>query len=80
MKAYAYDLTTNMFSRGNISEKVRFAKLDVTDEVVIDLFVGIGYCYGYEILCITFFQMKMLDESSFSNLTFPYCIIIKSIY
>ena len=32
-----------MFSRGNISEKLRFSELDVTDEIIIDMFVGIGY-------------------------------------
>ena len=41
--SYAYDFTRNMFSRGNVSEKIRFSALDVTDEVIIDLFVGIGY-------------------------------------
>lgn len=32
---YQYDLAKNMFSRGNISEKVRFANLDVTNEIII---------------------------------------------
>ena len=32
-----------MFSRGNISEKIRFSKFNVLDEVVVDFFVGMGY-------------------------------------
>ena len=32
---YQYDLAKNMFSRGNISEKVRFANFDVTNEIII---------------------------------------------
>ncbi|CAG5099161.1 Oidioi.mRNA.OKI2018_I69.XSR.g16306.t1.cds [Oikopleura dioica] len=41
--SYEYNLTTNMFSRGNISEKIRFSKLQVDGEVILDLFCGIGY-------------------------------------
>ena len=32
-----------MFSRGNISEKIRFSKFSVSNEIVIDMFAGIGY-------------------------------------
>ena len=32
---YQYDLVKNMFSRGNISEKVRFSTLQVTNEIII---------------------------------------------
>lgn len=32
-----------MFSSGNRSEKLRMGKLDCRDEVVVDLFAGIGY-------------------------------------
>jgi len=41
--SYEYNLTTNMFSRGNISEKIRFSKFNVAEEVIADLFCGIGY-------------------------------------
>ena len=40
---YTYDVTKNMFSKGNISEKLRIAKFDCEDEVVVDMFAGIGY-------------------------------------
>ena len=33
----------SMFSRGNISEKIRFSKFSVSNEIIIDMFVGIGY-------------------------------------
>lgn len=32
-----------MFSIGNITEKLRIASFDCSDEVVVDLFAGIGY-------------------------------------
>jgi len=31
--SYQYDLTKNMFSRGNISEKIRISKISVTDQL-----------------------------------------------
>ena len=37
------DMTRVMFSRGNVTEKVRFAKLVRQGEVVLDLYAGIGY-------------------------------------
>ncbi|KAL6990779.1 nicotinamide N-methyltransferase [Sarracenia purpurea var. burkii] len=40
---YSFDSTKCMFSWGNLSEKLRMAHLDCRDEVVIDLFAGIGY-------------------------------------
>jgi tRNA wybutosine-synthesizing protein 2 len=32
-----------MFSSGNISERIHMSNLDVNDEVIVDLFAGIGY-------------------------------------
>uniref|UniRef100_A0A0E0LL90 tRNA wybutosine-synthesizing protein 2/3/4 n=1 Tax=Oryza punctata TaxID=4537 RepID=A0A0E0LL90_ORYPU len=40
---YSLDATKCMFSSGNRSEKLRMGKLDCSDEVVVDLFAGIGY-------------------------------------
>jgi hypothetical protein len=37
------DMTRVMFSRGNITEKIRFAKLVQRGEVLVDLYAGIGY-------------------------------------
>lgn len=39
----SFCLTHVMFSRGNISEKIRFGKLVRADEQVLDLYAGIGY-------------------------------------
>ena len=41
--SYSYDLTKSMFSRGNISEKIRFSKFNVHNEIIVDCFAGIGY-------------------------------------
>lgn len=38
-----FDITKTMFSKGNISEKLRIGKLDCTGQVVVDMFAGIGY-------------------------------------
>ncbi|KAK7264475.1 hypothetical protein RJT34_32084 [Clitoria ternatea] len=40
---YSFDATKCMFSWGNLSEKLRMAKLDCKDQVIVDLFAGIGY-------------------------------------
>ncbi|KAL7213528.1 hypothetical protein ACSBR2_016123 [Camellia fascicularis] len=40
---YSFDSTKCMFSWGNLSEKLRMARLDCRDEVIVDLFAGIGY-------------------------------------
>lgn len=40
---YKMDTSKLMFSSGNIDERVRMAKLNVTDEIIVDMFAGIGY-------------------------------------
>lgn len=40
---YEFDVTKCMFSFGNVSEKLRVASLDCSEEIVVDLFAGIGY-------------------------------------
>lgn len=37
------DLTRVMFSRGNVTEKIRFGKLVQEGDVVLDMYTGIGY-------------------------------------
>lgn len=39
----SFDLTKVMFSRGNITEKIRFGQLVQPGELVLDLYAGIGY-------------------------------------
>jgi tRNA G37 N-methylase Trm5 len=40
---YSWDVTRCMYSQGNISEKLRMARLNVEREVIVDLCAGIGY-------------------------------------
>ncbi|KYC46146.1 MAG: tRNA wyosine derivatives biosynthesis protein Taw2 [Candidatus Methanofastidiosum methylothiophilum] len=40
---YKIDLSKVMFSSGNIAERIRMAHISAPDEVVIDMFSGIGY-------------------------------------
>lgn len=39
----SFDLTKVMFSRGNITEKIRFGTLVKPGEIVLDMYAGIGY-------------------------------------
>ncbi|XP_011096065.1 tRNA wybutosine-synthesizing protein 2/3/4 [Sesamum indicum] len=40
---YSFDATKCMFSWGNLSEKLRMGHFDCKDQVIVDLFAGIGY-------------------------------------
>ena len=40
---YVFDVTKNMFCHGNITEKIRMSRLSCENEIVLDLFAGIGY-------------------------------------
>jgi tRNA wybutosine-synthesizing protein 3 len=40
---FYFDITKTMFSSGNISEKLRVAKFSAKNEVVVDMYAGIGY-------------------------------------
>ena len=40
---YRFDITKCMFSSGNITEKQRVARFSCHNEVVVDMFAGIGY-------------------------------------
>ena len=40
---YTFDASKVMFSSGNITERRRIADLDMTEEVVIDAYAGVGY-------------------------------------
>ena len=41
--SYKFDITKIMFSKGNINERKRISDLVQPDEVIFDLFAGIGY-------------------------------------
>jgi tRNA G37 N-methylase Trm5 len=40
LSRYSYDITKCMFSWGNITEKLRIASFDCSNEVILDLFAG----------------------------------------
>ena len=40
---FCFDFTKCMFSSGNVTEKARVAAFDCRNEVVVDMFAGIGY-------------------------------------
>ena len=39
----SFDMTRVMFSRGNVTEKIRFGKMVRKGDMVLDLYAGIGY-------------------------------------
>ncbi|ESN98694.1 hypothetical protein HELRODRAFT_67136, partial [Helobdella robusta] len=40
---YQYDVQKCMYSPGNITEKLRISQMDCRNEVIVDLYAGIGY-------------------------------------
>ena len=40
---YSLDVTRCMFSSGNVGERARMGRQPCQDQVVVDLFTGIGY-------------------------------------
>ena len=40
---FEFDTTKVMFSSGNVSERIRISNFDCLDEIVLDLYAGIGY-------------------------------------
>ena len=40
---YVFDVTKSMFCHGNVTEKIRMSKLLCDNEVILDMFAGIGY-------------------------------------
>ncbi|KPM05380.1 S-adenosylmethionine-dependent methyltransferase-like protein [Sarcoptes scabiei] len=56
---YTFDVTRSMFCKGNINEKLRLAKINCKEEIIVDLFAGIGYfslvfavhCKAHRIYC-----------------------------
>ncbi|EDV29565.1 uncharacterized protein TRIADDRAFT_18638, partial [Trichoplax adhaerens] len=40
---YTFDITKCMFSPGNITEKIRISNFDCSEEIIVDLYAGIGY-------------------------------------
>lgn len=41
--SYSWDFERSMFCRGNASERHRIGKLNCENEIIVDLFAGIGY-------------------------------------
>ncbi|CCW69777.1 unnamed protein product [Phytomonas sp. Hart1] len=40
---YSFDVQKVMFSSGNTTERMHFASVDASNEIVVDMFAGIGY-------------------------------------
>ena len=56
---YTYDVTKCMFSSGNITEKLRVAKLDCKGETIVDLYAGV--CCSEPNIIGGFEKLKSID-------------------
>tara|TARA_X000000368_G_C23041678_1_gene717225 strand:+ start:1577 stop:2506 length:930 start_codon:yes stop_codon:yes gene_type:complete len=54
---FEFDTTKVMFSSGNISERIRVSKFDCTNEIILDLYAGIGY---YTLPLLSYSNVKLL--------------------
>lgn len=63
---YSLDATKCMFSSGNRSEKLRIGQLNCRDEVVVDLFAGIGY-FVLPFLVKYVLWQSLLNTSDFTS-------------
>ena len=54
---FEFDTTKVMFSSGNISERIRVSKFDCTNEIILDLYAGIGY---YTLPLLSHSNVKLL--------------------
>lgn len=43
---YTFDITKNMFCKGNITEKLRIASWNCENEVVLDMFAGLRNAFN----------------------------------
>ena len=84
---FEFDVTKVMFSSGNISERIRVSKFDCSDEIILDLYAGIGY---YTLPLLVYTKAKLLHACEFNpdsikeleknlvhNGVFEKCIIYK---
>ena len=67
---FEFDTTKVMFSSGNISERIRVSKFDCTNEIILDLYAGIGY-YTLPLLFhsnVKFLHACEINPDSFNEL------------
>lgn len=41
--AFSFDITRVMFCSGNVTERMRMARVKATDQVIVDMYAGVGY-------------------------------------
>ena len=61
---YSFNATKCMFSSGNVSERIRVAKFDCKDEVILDLYAGIGY---YTLPLLAYTNCKHVHSCEWNN-------------
>ena len=54
---FEFDATKVMFSSGNVSERIRVSQFDCSDEIILDLYAGIGY---YTLPLLVHTKVKLL--------------------
>ena len=66
---FEFDTTKVMFSSGNVSERIRISNFDCSDEIVLDLYAGIGY-YTLPLLVHTNVKLLYACEMNPDSISF----------
>lgn len=66
---FEFDTTKIMFSSGNVSERIRVSNFDCSDEIVLDLYAGIGY-YTLPLLVHTNVKLLYACEMNPDSISF----------
>ena len=66
---FEFDTTKIMFSSGNVSERIRMSNFDCSDEIVLDLYAGIGY-YTLPLLVHTNVKLLYACEMNPDSISF----------
>ncbi|MEM3405429.1 MAG: RsmD family RNA methyltransferase [Candidatus Pacearchaeota archaeon] len=66
---YCFDFKKIMFAKGNINERIRIAKCVNTEEIIVDMFAGIGY---FSIPIGKFSYAKKIYSIELNPLSFKY--------
>ncbi|MHA1797746.1 MAG: class I SAM-dependent methyltransferase [Candidatus Helarchaeota archaeon] len=68
---FKFDMTKIMFAKGNVSERLRFTKLVKPNEIVFDLFSGIGY---FSLMIAKYCSPKKIYAFELNPISYQYLV------
>ncbi|NHI93592.1 MAG: hypothetical protein EAX96_13985 [Candidatus Lokiarchaeota archaeon] len=66
---FKFDMTKIMFAKGNINERLRFKKIVKEDEIIFDLFSGIGY---FSLIIAKYCKPKIIYSFELNPVSFEF--------